>query len=790
MVELPTLSLSRLLRVYARWLGVAFFFFAAEVLAVAPNLTVVAPLGGQRGKEVKLTLRGERLEDAQDLMFYRDGITLERFETKEDKRVVAVVRLDAACPLGEHPFRLRTASGISALRVFFVGPFATVPEQEPNNERGAAQVVALNVTIEGAAATDDVDWYAVDAVQGQRLSFEIEGARLGRTMFDPVLTVCDASGRKVARSDDVPLLGHDGFVSLIVPAAGRYFVEVHDAAYAGTGHVYRLHVGDFPRPAVVSPQGGPAGAKLDFRFLGDPKGELSREVTLPAVAAERTGLEVAEQVSAPSPNWIRVTDLPNAPAVKAEATPAKAPKVAASLPFAFDGVLVNAGEPACFKFAARKDDNLDFQVFARRLGSPLDSVLSVLDVKGKTLGSNDDAAGNPDSAVRVKIPEDGDYVVRVADQLGRGGPTFAYRVEIRPVAPSVVLSIPDTARYDYETRKSLVVPRGNRFAILLNTTRDSCNGDLRVMFPGLPPGISFQADDVPGSLSAVPVVFEAAADAPAGGGLLVPVVNVLADEKGKVLPASSRYRHTVEWVRIQNDTVYVKSEVNRLAAAVAEPVPFRVTVVEPKVPVVQSGEMELKVLVERDAGFDEPVTVRMLWNPPGVTTLPDMVVAKGVTSTVYKLNASAKAEVRKWKTAVVAGATVKGGTAYVSSALTAVEIGSPHVAGRMDLTKLERGGKGRMVCVLEQKEPFEGKAVATLVGLPAGVTAEPVEITRESKEAVFELSATDKSPVGTHRGLFCRVVVTRNDEPIPHLIAQGGILRIDPAKAGQVAAAK
>jgi hypothetical protein len=692
--------------------------------------------------------------------------------------------------LGEHPFRLRTASGISALRIFYVGPFATVAEQEPNNDRATAQVVAMNVTVEGSAATDDVDWYAVDALQGQRLSFEIEGARLGRTMFDPVLTVCDSSGRKLARTDDVPLLGHDGFVSLVVPAAGRYFVEVHDAAYAGTGHVYRLHVGDFPRPAVVTPQGGKAGETVAVRFLGDVRGELAREVILPARAGERYGVEVADGVAAPSPNWFRVSDLPNAAALKTEPTPAKAPKVALAVPFAFDGVLTTAGEAACFKFVAKKDDNLDFQVYARRLGSPLDSVLSVLDAKGKTLGSNDDAAGNPDSAVRVKIPEDGEYVVRVADQLGRGGPTFAYRVEIKPVKPAVVLSIPDTARYDYETRKSLVVPRGNRFAVLINTTRDSCNGDLRVKFPGLPAGVSYQADDVPGSLSAVPVVFEAAADAPAAGGLLAPTVEVVADEKGKVVAPEARYRHAVEWVRIQNDTVYVKSEVDQIAAAVADTVPFRVTVVEPKVPVVQNGEMELKVLVERDPGFEEPVTVRMLWNPPGITTLPDMVAAKGVNSLVYKLNAAAKAEVRKWKTAVVAGATVKGGTAYVSSALTTVEIGSPHVAGRIDLTKLERGGKGRMVCVLEQKEPFEGKAVATLVGLPAGVTAEPVEITKESKEAAFELTATDKSPVGTHRGLFCRVVVTRNEEPIPHLIAQGGVLRIDPPRGGQVAAAK
>ena len=152
---------------------------------------------------------------------------------------------------------------------------------------------------------------------------------------------------------------------------------------------------------------------------------------------------------------------------------------------------INSGSGSSY---AKKDQSLDFQVYARRLGSPLDSVLTVFDAKGKSLGNNDDAAGNPDSAVRVKIPEDGNYTVKVADQLARGGPRFTYRVELAEVAPTLTLSIPDTARYDNETRKSIVVPRGNRFAVLLNLNRDTFNGDLAVTFDGLPAGITALAD--------------------------------------------------------------------------------------------------------------------------------------------------------------------------------------------------------------------------------------------------------------------------------------------------------
>ena len=172
----------------------------------------------------------------------------------------------------------------------------------------------------------------------------------------------------------------------------------------------------------------------------------------------------------------------------------------------------------------------------------------------------------------------------------------------------------------------------------------------------------------------------------------------------------------------------------------------------------------------------------MLWNPPGVTSPPDLVIPKGASSVDYKLNASNKAEVRKWKTAVVATATVKGGAAHVSSQLAELEIAAPFLAGKIALTKVERGQTAQLVCTLEQKNPFAGTAVAQLVGLPANTTARDVEITQDSTAATFEIVTTDKSPLGSHKNIFCRINITRDGEPITHLIAQGSVLRIDAAR--------
>ena len=72
-----------------------------------------------------------------------------------------------------------------------------------------------------------------------------------------------------------------------------------------------------------------------------------------------------------------------------------------------------------------------------------------------------------------------------------------------------------------------------------------------------------------------------------------------------------------------------------------------------------------------------------------------------------------------------------------------------------------------------------------------GMMSIPVEITKDSKEAVFTVVTTEKSNPGLTKNVSCSVVITKNNEPITHLIAPGSVLRIDPAKAKTtVAAAK
>src|SRR5207248_8841806 len=127
---------------------------------------------------------------------------------------------------------------------------------------------------------------------------------------------------------------------------------------------------------------------------------------------------------------------------------------------ALNGIISRTGDSDWLKFRAQKNEPLDVAVYGRRVRSPFYSVIEIFDTKGKSLASNDDAAG-ADSYLKFSPPADGDYFLKVRDQLNQGGLDYVYRVEIAPVTPSLTLNIPQVARNDSQTRQYIVVPRGN-----------------------------------------------------------------------------------------------------------------------------------------------------------------------------------------------------------------------------------------------------------------------------------------------------------------------------------------
>lgn len=676
------------------------------------------------------------------------------------------------CRLGEHVAQVRTATGISDYRTFFIGNLPPIAEKEPNTDFAAPQAIPMNVTVTGVVQNEDVDYYVVEAKKGQRISAEVEGMRLGNTLFDPYVAILDSKRFELASGDDTPLVLQDSVASVVAPEDGNYIIEVRESAYGGNGNCrYRLHVGTFPRPTAVYPAGGKMGEEVELRFLGDPKGERTQTVRLPSEPVTDFGVFAQDDGGiSPSPNAFRLFEHGNA--FEAEPNDAIAQASPVSLPLAFNGIISKPGDVDFFKFHAKKGQVFEVECYARRVRSALDPVMNLYYANGRGITGNDDSRG-PDSYFRFSVPADGEYVLRVTDHLGRGGPDFVYRVELQTVKPKLTLGIPRVERYG-QYRQTIFVPRGNRFGTLITASRANFGGELILDGNDLPKGITMHAESMPSNMNVMPVVFEAAADAPIEGGL----INFTARHADPKQSIRGGFANSADLIiGGPGQSIYKRKAVDRLAIAVVDELPFQLKIIEPKVPLVRNGSMQLKIEVIRKEGFTAAVNVQLPFRPPGVGAASSINIPTGKNVGYYPINANGGAAIKKWRIYALGSANV-GGTAWVSSQLATLDIAAPYVTFSMQRASCEQGQEAQVLCKLNHATPFEGKAKVQLLGLPSKVTTTELEFTKDTKELIFNVKTDKTSPAGKHRNVFCRISVPQNGETIVSR-AGGTELQID-----------
>ncbi|MGL4399771.1 MAG: PPC domain-containing protein [Luteolibacter sp.] len=747
----------------------------APLAAFSPELSLVNPRGGQRGTEMEVHFHGERLEEIHEALFYEPGLSLSPIEVKDSKHALARITIAADAPLGEHSLRLRGPGGITEVRSFWVGQFPSVAEVEPNATFDQAQRVELNRTIEGVAGNEDDDFYICTLRKGQRLSVEVEAMRLGRTMFDAYVAILDPKNFELASCDDTPLLRNDAFASVIAPEDGDYRIVAREAAYEGNENCqYRLHIGTFPRPTAVSPLGGKPGETIEFTFIGDPTGPIKQSITLPqtphdgfAIFPEHDGL------LSPSPHWITVSPLESAGETADNHEAGKAAP-APPLPSALHGILDGEAKSDWFKLNAKKGQNLVIRVLARSHRSPLDSVLSVHQADGKLLIANDDQ-GSPDSIINWTSPEDGEYLLQIRDQLRRCGDDFTYRIEITEKSPSIAASLPTIERVLSQKWKTFPVPRGNRYAAVINLTRENTSCEVTFQAGSLPAGVTMHSPPVPRSITTFPVVFEAAADAPITGSLHPFFLN----STGDALSLTGKLIDTIHHVDINNQGAYHSVSLDRIATAVTLEAPFKIDLETPAVPIVKNGTLGLKVRATRSTGYGENINVRFLWNPPGISGPVTIDLPGDQSEATYELNASADATAGEWQVCVLAEANTPRGPVLVASALTPLRVAEPSVSLTLDLAATEQGKATSMLAKIEILRPFEGPATVELLGLPHGTLCPPLTFTKDQTELTFPIAVATDAKVGKHNGIFCRVLVPENGTTILHQTAMNSTLRID-----------
>lgn len=766
----------------------------AEVaIASSPKLARVLPRGIQRGATHTLTFVGDRLNDAEEVFFYDDGFRVLDLKVIDAKKVRVQVQVDSDCRLGEHMVQLRTRSGISEYRIMHVEAYPSVIESEVgNNVRKNAQLIeparysdefpeGVGVVVSGRMLDEDHDWFAVEGTEGDRLSIEVVGTRLGE-FCDTVLALYGPEGDSLVTVDDTLLATQDPFLSIKLPADGRYLIHLTDSAGRGANSAwYRMHVGNFPRPTIASPAVAKIGELSEIKFLGDCLGPIKQSLRIKETDLYQDAVQVSDQRgTTPTPVPLRLVD--GAIEVFSEQEPndrVKEVKATHEIPFSVGGAMQSSGDRDTFNFNARKGQRVRVEAYGHRIGSAIDTTIRLRPSTGRPLATGGDSIGT-DSLLTTTIPEDGRYTVEVFNANKRFGDDVRYQLDVTLEQPMFTLSVKEFQRYSQQ-RQQVAVPAGNRFALMITASRNGFDGPFQLSDSQLPASIRMFARPMPAGSSTMPVVFEADAFHDQTGddsvdnpkrklplGRLIDFTgeSISEGEQNSSESVVGRFRQQAQLMRVQPNNMSLKDGVvEKLAVAVLEPVPFKVDLESPQVPISQSGRMKLRVNIHRDEGFNAPITLRLPYLPPGISANPTVRANRNQKFIDYPINANGKAAVGTWPICLTAVAPNDQGS-MISTELHDLEVVTPFVAIESDMVSAQAGSEVVAKCTLEVLREFDGTAEVRLNALPDHVSSEPQAFDDEAQTVDFAVVVGADCVTGKNHSVNVEVTVMRDGHPI------------------------
>jgi hypothetical protein len=467
------------------------------------------------------------------------------------------------------------------------------------------------------------------------------------------------------------------------------------------------------------------------------------------------------------------------------------------------------GDVDLFRLQGRKGEVWWIEVFAERIGSPADPAFVIQKLGDPKQPPEDLASGDDlpdaglgarfntqttDAAVRWQVPDDGAYQVLINDLYAsqRGDPRLTYRLVIRREHPdfALVLLPQNPAATD-----AVTIRAGGRTAALVGAIRqDGFAGPIRVEARDLPPGVSASPVTIgPGQLTA-PIVFEADLKAKTTVGTVTLVgLSRFADRKEDLgyvagaFPPGPSLTHTamaggMTWPAVNPKTTPIApARVFRgfVVAVRAEAAPLTLSAGPERQVVAQGHRLDLNLTVARRAGFAEAVAVATTDLPP-IMNGANVTIAKDAQSATLPLFVPRNVPAGLY-TFIVQGSGAypfsKDPNAKPKPNINLTEPSNPiSVTVRpapVSLSVNNKGGTLKQGAALEIEAAItrqNGYAGPVSLGLAAPgslkLSAEPVTIAGNDKQAKLAIRAAKDSPAGAASGVFVRATATVRSEPV------------------------
>lgn len=367
------------------------------------------------------------------------------------------------------------------------GPRSITPVASP--EMG----VILPAVLNGQIGPGGVDNFRFAAHRGQRLLVAVSARALIPYLADAVpgwfqaaVSIAEAKGHELAFADHYRFQ-QDPVLFFEVPADGDYVLTIRDTLYRGRDDfVYRLSVGELPFITDHFPLGGRVGGPATVTLNGWNLPVTNLTVEARSGATGRVPLSVQRDGRDSNPVAFAFDTLPESTEKEPNNNSGNAQLV--TLPVIINGRVDPPGDADMFRFEGHAGDEIVAEVQARRLGSPLDSVLTLTDPAGRPIAANDDhedkaawfETHHADSYLQVVLPATGTYFLRLSDTEGHGGPDYGYRLRISAPQP------------DFELRAvpaSLTVRGGASAPLTIHAfRRDGFTNEIRLAVKDPPPG--------------------------------------------------------------------------------------------------------------------------------------------------------------------------------------------------------------------------------------------------------------------------------------------------------------
>ncbi len=365
-----------------------------------PTIDSVSPRGVPRGATAELTVEGLNLAGASAVFLNRPGVTARILRIKElpdlpDVRLgsnggVSTVDLGPLPPrnqvtleldvspdadIGPVDFRLQTPLGSSPEARFLVEPYyGETTDKEPNDTpEDAIEVAAPAILVGAISKPGDVDYYKVAVQAGEQLVFDNGAALLGSAL-QPVVAIYDADQNLVRQYGLQGGRSAQSFAHRF-EKAGVYYIRISDYEEGGSSrHFYRIKLGKFPLVLAAYPLGLRKGAEQRIALTGFNLGEGWIAVRGEPSPEDPWSVILRPKFAAGKAFNRLTLALGDEPEVDSTAAQRLQP------PVTVNGRLI--APKADFRFQARQGEKLILEVNANRLGSPLDSLLEILDAHG------------------------------------------------------------------------------------------------------------------------------------------------------------------------------------------------------------------------------------------------------------------------------------------------------------------------------------------------------------------------------------------------------------------------